>query len=94
MSSRERMTSLIEYAQSQGWTYSRLAATTGIGANRWSDVKNGKVEPRLSEGAALLAIFPQFTTWLMTGETDPGSGQSSPDIEMKEKGASGGAKVS
>ncbi|WP_435101082.1 helix-turn-helix domain-containing protein [Arhodomonas sp. AD133] len=94
MSTRERMTSLIEYAQSQGWTYSRLAATTGIGANRWSDVKNGKVEPRLSEGAAILALFPQFTTWLMTGETDPANGQVSPEVEQGRKSSPGAANVS
>lgn len=35
---------------------------------------------------AVCLHFPQYTLWLMTGKTDPASGQISPEIE-EQRGA-------
>ena len=91
---RERLIELIAYAQSDGWTYDRLAAETGVSATRWSNVKNNKAEPRLSEAAALLKLYPEFSTWLMTGRIDPANGQISPEIERTRKDSPGAEEAS
>lgn len=55
-----------------------LEERTGIKADRWRNIKNGKTELRASEIQALKAICPEYCYWLATGEEIPEAGQISP----------------
>lgn len=54
---------------------------TGIDRYRWGNVRNGKARITDAEIEAVVAIFPHYALWLVTGEIAPESGQTSPEYD-------------
>ncbi len=48
-----------------------------------TQVETGKVKVSSEIPQAVCIAFPQYTLWLMTGQTDPNSGQIAPDQSKK-----------
>ncbi len=45
---------------------------------RWQNIKRGKARIGANEIEILGRAFPQYRWWLITGEVQPGNGQTSP----------------
>ena len=54
---------------------------TGIDRYRWQNIKSGKARLSDTEIEAVMALFPKYRWWLMTGEVMPEIGQTSPDYD-------------
>ncbi len=48
---------------------------------RWQNIKRGKARIGANEIEILGRVFPDFRWWLLTGEVQPGIGQTSPDYD-------------
>lgn len=44
-------------------------------------MRNGKARITDAEIEAVIALFPQYALWLVTGEVAPESGQTSPEYD-------------
>jgi hypothetical protein len=58
-----------------------LEAKTGIKANDWSALRNSRVRLNEDHIEGLKIVAPEFIYWIMTGETMPEAGQTSPELE-------------
>lgn len=48
---------------------------------RWVNIKRGRARVGADEIEILAKVFPSYRWWLLTGETQPESGQTSPDYD-------------
>lgn len=48
---------------------------------RWQNIKRGKARIGANEIEILGRAFPQYRWWLITGEVQPGNGQTSPEYD-------------
>lgn len=48
---------------------------------RWQNIKRGRARLGANEIEILGRVFPQYRWWLLTGEIQPGIGQTSPDYD-------------
>ncbi|QDF99759.1 hypothetical protein CJ010_14620 [Azoarcus sp. DD4] len=62
-----------------------LAKKTDVSAAMWNHVYHGRVKPSAEHLEHLCRLYPRYTLWLMTGQTAPDAGQTSPDIEQLEE---------
>lgn len=62
-----------------------LEEQTGISAQQWSHVRNGRTTPDVKHIEAIGTLFPEYAYWIMTGKTIPEAGQTSPDLEQLEE---------
>ncbi|MDH1008319.1 DNA-binding protein [Pseudomonas nicosulfuronedens] len=49
--------------------------------NRWVNIKRGRARVGADEIEVLAAFYPSYRWWLLTGETKPSDGQTSPDYD-------------
>lgn len=75
---RERIRQLIDWS---GLSLPELEERTGISQYKWGNLLTGKQRVNEDHINALRSVWPQFTYWLVTGETLPEAGQISPEIE-------------
>lgn len=64
--------------KAKGISRPRLAAMTGVDAERWASVVNRRVNVRVDEILALGELWPAHRHWLFFGDELPESGQISP----------------
>jgi hypothetical protein len=65
--------------------YKELEELTGISATSWRDVCIGKKRPSGEHLSALATAWPEYSLWLLTGNTNVKGGQTSPEIEQLEE---------
>ena len=58
-----------------------LEVKTGIKASDWSALRNKRVRLNEDHMEGLKIVTPEFIYWIMTGETMPEAGQTSPELE-------------
>ena len=77
---------LIEIIKYSGMKQTAIAEKSGIPYSRWRSVlHNDKTRVNEDIITAIDKLFPQFTYYLVTGNTLPDSGQTSPaEEEVKE----------
>jgi len=75
---RERLIKLMDYKQTGPADLSRK---TGIAAQRWADIRIGRVRASTEELDACVKLWPEYAYWIATGETLPQAGQISPEME-------------
>ena len=63
-----------------------LVRQTPIGSTRWKTVRYDK-RTRIStqEVSAIVAIYPQWSLWIVTGNIAPEIGQTSPEYDEANK---------
>lgn len=71
---KDRLITLFNKERTSVW----FEKETGIDRYRWGNVRNGKARITDAEIEAVVALFPQYALWLVTGEIAPESGQTSP----------------
>lgn len=72
--SSDRIKLLIELNGARG-----MERNTGIKEDRWNNIKRGRARCSTDELDAVAKAFPQFSWWILTGETKPEWGQTSPE---------------
>lgn len=80
-----RLISIIEWRLPNRGRFARIAELTGTSKSAWSAVNSGRNEPGGTTLEAVCKIYPEYAYWLMTGQTDPDHGHTSPDIEQLEE---------
>jgi hypothetical protein len=81
----DRVTKLIDHCLPKRGAFTQLAQDTGISAPAWNHVYHGRNKPTGEQLEQLCKLFPSYTLWLMTGQTNESAGQTSPDIEQLRK---------
>ena len=80
---RERVRKIIDRS---GLPLSEIENLTGISQYKWGNLLTGKQRVNEDHITALRKVWPQYTYWLVTGDTIPEAGQISPDLEdIREK---------
>lgn len=79
---RER---IIEIFDTMELTSKRMEELTGIDRYKWGNIRGRKQKVNEDYLEALAEIFPQYSYWIMTGQTIPEAGQISPEIEKARK---------
>jgi len=74
---KERLISLFDSRRTSVW----FEKETGIDRYRWGNIRNGKARLSDAEIEAVVKVFPQYALWLVTGETAPECGQTSPEYD-------------
>jgi transcriptional regulator with XRE-family HTH domain len=72
--------------QAEGLGRTLFSRKTGIRERTLQGMEQRGSTPNGDTLAAVCTHFPQYTLWLMTGKSDPISGQISPEIE-NQRGA-------
>jgi len=80
MSTTERIIMLIESIPYRKRS-TTLEEKTGIKRVRWGLIHNRVTKPNLDDLDALLKGFPQYRLWLVSGQTEPETGQTSPELD-------------
>ena len=62
-------------------TSKRMEELTGIDRYKWGNIRGRKQKVNEDYLEALNQAFPQFSYWIMTGQTIPKAGQISPEME-------------
>lgn len=62
-----------------------FAAKIGVSARTIETVENKVTNPRGEILAAIASKYPQYSLWMLTGKTDPKTGQISPHTEKIRK---------
>ncbi|BBL72789.1 hypothetical protein MoryE10_33950 [Methylogaea oryzae] len=78
----DRIKQLVE---ASGLSKTDLEEQTGISAYKWGNLFTGKQRVNEDHIQAIRKLWPQYTYWIVTGETLPESGQISPQIEESRK---------
>jgi len=68
--------------------FDRLVRGGGIGYSRWQSVRYKDIRMSTEELEILQSIFPEYRLWLISGETIPESGQTSPEYDEANKNLS------
>ena len=79
---RERVRKIIDRS---GLPLSEIENLTGISQYKWGNLLTGKQRVNEDHINALQKLWPQYTYWLVTGDTIPEAGQISPDLEDVRK---------
>jgi len=58
-----------------------LAAAGSTEYVRWQNIKRGRARLGIVEAEILAKVYPKYALWLITGETAPEIGQSSPEYD-------------
>ena len=74
---KDRLISLFNSERTSVW----FEKETGIDRYRWGNVRNGKARLTDAEIAAVAKLVPQYALWLITGNTAPECGQTSPEYD-------------
>ncbi|WP_315808070.1 DNA-binding protein [Pseudomonas sp. C9-3] len=74
---KDRLITLFNKERTSVW----FEKETGIDRYRWGNVRNGKARITDAEIEAVIALFPHYALWLVTGEVAPESGQTSPEYD-------------
>lgn len=74
---KDRLITLFNKERTSVW----FEKETGIDRYRWGNVRNGKARITDAEIEAVIALFPQYALWLVTGQVAPESGQTSPEYD-------------
>nr|WP_118131449.1 DNA-binding protein [Halopseudomonas gallaeciensis] len=59
----------------------KKASARGGDYERWRNVSKGAVRVSADEIDVLVSVYPQYALWLVTGNTAPEIGQTSPDYD-------------
>ncbi|KES20444.1 MULTISPECIES: hypothetical protein [unclassified Pseudomonas] len=82
---KDRLITLFNKERTSVW----FEKETGIDRYRWGNVRNGKARITDAEIEAVIALFPQYALWLVTGEVAPDSGQTSPEYDEAHRNLAG-----
>lgn len=82
---KDRLITLFNKERTSVW----FEKETGIDRYRWGNVRNGKARITDAEIEAVVALFPQYALWLVTGEIAPESGQTSPAYDEAHRNLDG-----
>ncbi|KJJ94814.1 DNA-binding protein [Pseudomonas sp. 21] len=82
---KDRLITLFNKERTSVW----FEKETGIDRYRWGNVRNGKARITDAEIEAVIALFPQYALWLVTGEVAPESGQTSPSYDEAHRNLAG-----
>lgn len=82
---KDRLITLFNKERTSVW----FEKETGIDRYRWGNVRNGKARITDAEIEAVIALFPQYALWLVTGEVAPESGQTSPEYDEAHRNLAG-----
>lgn len=85
MSLSDRLAKLIDHCLPKRGAFTRLERDTEISAAAWNHVYHGRNKPTGEHLEHLCRLFPQYTLWLMTGQTNADAGQTSPEIEQLQQ---------
>ena len=66
-------------------TSKRMEELTGIDRYKWGNIRERKQKVNEDYLEALNQVFPQFSFWIMTGQTIPDAEQISPEMERARK---------
>jgi hypothetical protein len=80
----ERFIKVINAKLPRKGAFTQLEQLTGINARSWGHAYNGRTQPGAEHLEQLCRLFPEYTRWLMTGQTRPEMGDTSPDLEQLE----------
>lgn len=58
-----------------------LSEAGSTGYVRWQNIKRGRARLGADEIGILVAVFPQYRWWLISGEVMPEKGQTSPEYD-------------
>lgn len=86
----KRVKELREFAH---LTREDLEQRTGISRHTWHSLERGNQRLNEDHIAAIRSIWPQYTWWIITGETLTEAGQVSPDLERIRKDSSRAGKA-
>ncbi|MDH4651413.1 DNA-binding protein [Pseudomonas sp. BN606] len=86
---KDRLISLFNRQRTTTW----FEKQTGIDRYRWQNVRNGKARLSDAEIEAVVALFPQYAYWLVTGSIAPEIGQVSPDYEAASRNSADSPRV-
>ncbi|WP_440467311.1 DNA-binding protein [Pseudomonas sp. YH-1] len=82
---KDRLITLFNKERTSVW----FEKETGIDRYRWGNVRNGKARITDAEIEAVIALFPHYALWLVTGEVAPESGQTSPEYDEAHRNLAG-----
>lgn len=82
---KDRLITLFNKERTSVW----FEKETGIDRYRWGNVRNGKARITDAEIEAVIALFPQYALWLVTGQVAPESGQTSPEYDEAHRNLAG-----
>ncbi|MCY1290236.1 hypothetical protein D3C76_1401280 [compost metagenome] len=72
---RER---IVELWEAKGLSARDLEQRTGIDRDKWYALRNGRRRANEDDLSALVATFPEYAYWLISGQIAPEVGQISP----------------
>lgn len=81
----ERLRKIIDYRLPRRGAFAQLEKDTGVTQAAWRHIYNERNQPSADSLLAICKLYPQYTLWLMTEQTNVGAGQTSPDIDQLEE---------
>lgn len=75
---RER---IVELWDAKGLSARDLEQLTGLDRDKWYSLRNGRRRTNEDDLTALVAAFPNYAYWLISGNIAPEAGQVSPSYE-------------
>ncbi len=79
---RER---IIQVIDKSGLSKEELEKATGISFYKWNNLRTKKQRANEDHLEAINKNWPEYSYWVMTGETIPEAGQISPELEETRK---------
>lgn len=73
---RDRIVALWD---AKGLTAKELEKASGLDRDKWYALRNGRRRANEEDIMALVKVFPEHALWLVSGETAPEAGQTSPE---------------
>lgn len=78
---RERILQIIEWKTDGHRKFKHFEELTGINAQKWQNLGQGKQRANDEMIESIGKVFPQYAYWLVTGKTDEAHGHISPILE-------------
>ena len=78
---RERILEIIDAVTSGHRKFKHFEELTGIKAQKWQNLGQGKQRANDEMIEAIGRAFPQYAYWMVTGKTDEKNGHTSPVVE-------------
>lgn len=82
---RERILEIIDYVTEGHRKFKHFSELTGISAQKWQNLGQGKQRANDEMIEAVGKAFPRYAYWLVTGQTDELHGHTSPVLERIQK---------
>ncbi len=79
---QNRLQKIIDYRLPSRGRFIGLAERSNTSAPAWNHIYHGRSKPTGEQLEAICKMFPEYTLWLMTGQTNEAAGQTSPEIEQ------------